>query len=250
MPLIKCPQCGNELQEDSKFCNKCGSRLQTEDIQTTEQPKEEPQIESKNNNNNLKSAKLKSILKNKKIFIPTLIVCCLVVITCIIYSIIKPPSAKAVFEKIKDYDVTDAISYLDKVYPDKGNTFGLFKEKNKKNKKIVLLMIIENIDNKFKKETGRSIEDYNAVKITKVEIKHKSYSSDYVDINVTVNNGSKTPINYIKINLYYKDENSNIVKSDWTNDNSVILPGASQVITNMTKSAGWNSVHAEIAEIR
>jgi integrase/recombinase XerD len=72
---------------------------------------------------------------------------------------------------------------------------------------------------------------------------------DYVNVNVTINNGGTTAINYIKINLYYKDSSGNIIRSEWTNDDSDIEPGASQVITKMTENDGWDSVHAEIAEI-
>jgi hypothetical protein len=110
-------------------------------------------------------------------------------------------------------------------------------------------MLEKNLEDEFKSETGRSISDYNAVKISKVEIEHLSYDSDYVNINVTVNNGGTTAINYIKINLYYKDSSGNIIRSEWTNDDSDIEPGASQVITKMTENDGWDSVHAEIAEI-
>ena len=30
MSTIKCPNCGNTLPEDSAFCNKCGSRIESE----------------------------------------------------------------------------------------------------------------------------------------------------------------------------------------------------------------------------
>ena len=30
MSTIKCPNCGNTLPEDSAFCNRCGSRIETE----------------------------------------------------------------------------------------------------------------------------------------------------------------------------------------------------------------------------
>jgi len=253
-----CSKCGSENSEGSIFCNKCGAKLQAEDMQTdiiieSKEPQAESQIDSKDNtveNKNLKFNKLKNIFKKKKVLIPTLIICCFLVIISIGYLAIKPPAPEKVFQKIKGYKTEDLIVYLDKVYPQNGGFLGLFKQKNREDKSKVLQSLIKNIDQEFESQTGRSISDYNAVKITNVDIANKSYSSDYVDINVTVNNGGTTPINYIKVNLYFKDENGNIVRSDWTNDDSNIQPGANQVLTKMTENDGWHNVSAEIAEIK
>ncbi|WP_053956810.1 hypothetical protein [Inediibacterium massiliense] len=174
----------------------------------------------------------------------------LVLIFIIGYAIVKPPVAEDVFQKIKNYENDDIMAYLDEVYPEDGGFLGLFTEKNIENKGKVLSLCIEKINQDFENEYGRSISDYENVKITNVDIVSKDYSSDYVDINVTVNNGGETSVSYIKINLYYKNENEEVVKSEWTNDNSDIKPGASQVLTKMTKREGWKSVSAEIAEIR
>jgi hypothetical protein len=238
-----CGRCGNELTNGSKFCNSCGTSIATENNQI------DIVVEDDRHQEESQMCKKDKILKNKKILIPILIICCLVVGVSITYSVIKPPSTDEVFNKIKNYNADDEISYLNKVYPKDGLIFGLFKESNQENKTKVLNMLEKNLEDEFKSETGRSISDYNAVKISKVEIEHLSYDSDYVNINVTVNNGGTTAINYIKINLYYKDSSGNIIRSEWTNDDSDIESGASQVITKMTENDGWDSVHAEIAEI-
>ena len=250
-----CPKCGAEIPEESEFCNKCGTRLQTEDNQTNiiiedEQP-EKLHIDKKDNivkNKKLKITKLKDILKNKRALIPILIICCLVVITTITYLVIKPPSTDKVFNKVKNYSADDASDYLNKVYPNNGGFLGIFKKQNKDNRVAVLTMMINQIDDNFKSTTGRSISDYQAVKITNVSI--GGYSGDYANINITINNGGTTPINYIKVNLFFKDKNGNIVRSDWTNDDSNIQPGANQILTKMTKRGDWYTVSAEIAEIR
>ncbi|MBY6971101.1 hypothetical protein [Clostridium botulinum] len=50
----------------------------------------------------------------------------------------------------------------------------------------------------------------------------------------------------ITLNIFYFDENKNIVSSDWTNDSSKILPNAQQKITKIAEMDGWKSVGAEI----
>lgn len=187
--------------------------------------------------------------KEKKI-IALIIVLLLVVTSSIGYIMIKPPSVQDVFEKVQSYEADDVNAYLENVYPEDGGFLGLFKEKNKNSKAEVLFLMIKELDKNFKSTYGRSIEDYSAVKITKVDISYGSYSSDYRDINITVTNEGTTSVNYMKINLYYKDTDGNIIKSEWTNDSSEIKPGASQVITKTTKQDGWHSVSTEIAEIR
>ena len=75
-----------------------------------------------------------------------------------------------------------------------------------------------------------------------------SSSSDYKNINITVQNNGTTNINYVKINLFFENSRGSIVKSEWTNDSSCIKPSATQVITKMVKSEGWDSVSSEIGE--
>ena len=230
-----CPNCKNEIVNESIFCSECGARLLM--------------VES-NSLKNPKFIKLKNILKKKRVFIPILVICSLLIIASITYVAIKPPSTKDVYNKIKDYKAEDISSYIKKVYPIDGGFLGLFKKENEKDRSLVLVMALNKLENEFKKATGKSISDYSAVKITSVKIDSKSYSSGYVDVNITVNNGGKTPVNYIKVNLYFKDKSGTIVKSEWTNDSSNIQPNASQTLTEMTKSNGWETVSAEIAEVR
>lgn len=245
MISLICIKCKTENPEGSIFCNKCGAKLT--DPNNNENINNTITEQKKNSFINKVIVNLKSI--NIKAKIISGIIISLIIILCIGYAIIKPPSPKQVFNKIKGYKADDEISYINKVYPTNGGFLGMFKKRNRQNKLIVLNLIISNVKTNFQNTYGISLDDYNAVEIKKVEINHKSYSSDYVDIVVTVYNGGSTPINYIKINFDYKDVNGNIIRSDWTNDNSEIKPGASQIITNMTKEDGWDSVHAEIAEI-
>ena len=39
MNTIKCPNCGHQLPEDSAFCNKCGSRINTSDYSSRREPR-------------------------------------------------------------------------------------------------------------------------------------------------------------------------------------------------------------------
>ena len=230
-----CPNCKNEIPNESIFCGECGARLL---------------VVENNSPKNPKFIKFKNILKKKRVFIPILVICGLLIVASITYAVIKPPSSVDVFNKIKDYEEKDVESYLDKVYPKSGGVFGLFAKQDKENKVAVMKMILMRLSDKFKSATGKSISDYSAVKITSVKIDSKSYSSGYVDVNITVNNGGKTPVRYVKVNLYYKNASGSIVKSEWTNDSSDIQPNASQTLTEMTKSDGWETVSAEIAEIK
>lgn len=232
-----CSKCGLENAEGSIFCNKCGTSITTE----------QKSVKKNNFVRNVISRIIK-ISTKKKIILGVLLLS--IIVAGVGYKILEPPSPQKVFEKVKDYKTEEALSYFDEVYPSNGGFLGLFKEKNNQNKQIVLSLSLNNIENQFQATFGRSISDYNAVKISHVEIKDKSYSSDYINIDVTVENAGTTPVNYIKINLYFKDDNGNIVKSDWTNDDSVIRPGASQVITKMMELDGWTQVSAEIAEVR
>lgn len=53
---------------------------------------------------------------------------------------------------------------------------------------------------------------------------------------------------HIELNIYFKDDNGNIIGSDWTNDNSIIKPNASQTISNMM-SKDIKNASVEVADI-
>ena len=86
----------------------------------------------------------------------------------------------------------------------------------------------------------------NPLKI--VSIDFSNYSSGYVDVNVKVLNQSGRDIEYVKLNLYYHDEEDNIFRSDWTNDSAIIKDGAMQIISKMTKN-DFKSVSVEVEKI-
>lgn len=86
--------------------------------------------------------------------------------------------------------------------------------------------------------------------IVKVEL-NRDYGSQYYDVDTTIKNVGSKNIRYIKLNIYYKDSSGNIVKSDWTNDNAIIKPGATQTISKMAKkSSEWDNVTVEVAEVK
>ena len=156
-----------------------------------------------------------------------------------------PASTKKVFEEYKEtYDV----AVFEKYYDGKG----LFGKLEKKRGLEVAEMAIDYLNNNMIAATGGSFEDLKNVKIEKVEISSLNYSyrSKYTDVNTTIKNNSDKNIQYIKINLYFKDGNGDIVKSEWTNDSSTIKPGASQTISKMTNKEGWEVVSAEIDEVK
>lgn len=58
---------------------------------------------------------------------------------------------------------------------------------------------------------------------------------NYADATVFVHNNSNKDIAYIEVDIFIKDKNGKIVKSDWTNDSSTIKSGASQQIDTILK---------------
>lgn len=91
----------------------------------------------------------------------------------------------------------------------------------------------------------KEIEEYvNTISIEKVAIK-KGYMRK---IQVLVKNNSNKDVNYVKINLYYKDSLGNIIYSDWTNDSSCIKPNSTQIIeTYVNEDINFSKIQAEVA---
>lgn len=56
---------------------------------------------------------------------------------------------------------------------------------------------------------------------------------DYYDYEVTVKNNSDETLSYIRVDIYLKDANQNIIYSDWTNWSGSLPPGASTVLDTM-----------------
>lgn len=62
-----------------------------------------------------------------------------------------------------------------------------------------------------------------------------SMHENYADVTIFVHNNSNNDIAYIEVDIFIKDKNGKIVKSDWTNDSSTIKSGASQQIDTILK---------------
>ena len=94
-------------------------------------------------------------------------------------------------------------------------------------------------------------ERVDSLKIIKTEIIHPKYSSNYENIEVTVQNNSKENISYVKIGLDFKDKSGNIIQSDWTNDDSIIKPNATQKLTKMvSKDIKYDTVQSEVLDFK
>lgn len=209
----------------------------------------------------------KGLSKRVKIILGAVIV---IVVTLIIgLFLLLPPSVNSVYEEAKKIQETnevdgteESIDYIMKEYNlnrESGEVESIFFKKMKKDRVVaVITKLTEDVLNGMNQslkdfETasgGISFEDYNKVAIESVKIKNKDYKSDYCDIEVTIKNDSSIDINYVKIDLYYKDANNNIINSEWTNDSSCIKSGAKQTLVKTTKIGGWETVKAEISELR
>lgn len=95
-----------------------------------------------------------------------------------------------------------------------------------------------------------SDDEMKNILIESVEVKPISYTNDYVNVVVTIKNNSQKNIRFIGINLYFYDSDNNIIFSDYTNDNSVIRPGANQILDKMIENNGWVIAEAEIDKAR
>lgn len=59
--------------------------------------------------------------------------------------------------------------------------------------------------------------------------------SNYGDVTIVVKNNGKKEVNYIRVDIVFYDENNQVIQSEWTNDNSTIMSGASQTLTKMVR---------------
>lgn len=139
----------------------------------------------------------------------------------------------------------EGLEWLEKEFDGKG----LFGKKETDRKKQVLNKAIEEINNSFVRATGGTVEDFNSVEIEEVWFESGGKYSNYNDLNTRIVNKSNKNITYIKLNIYFMDSSDNIVGSDWTNDDSIIKPNATQTISKMV-SKDVESASVEIADIR
>ena len=69
-------------------------------------------------------------------------------------------------------------------------------------------------------------------------------------VRVYVKNNSNKDIRYIKANLFEKDKNGKIIKSDYTNDDSIIKAGAKQEIdTYFAFKLSESTLEVELDEV-
>lgn len=257
---MKCNNCGYENKEGAKFCNQCGVKLYYDMVK--DDTSIVPEITKKEDNKVVEKtgyireikfdfiAKLYKLSVKKKIIIVTLAIIILI-------------GGSISWEKYKNYQYETGYNLS---YEDKKLNIGtqLLMEKYEKAKQLSnAYKVHENDMDKiiqiYKDNKGKvytlsdaeqilSKQEYaKACTIEKVNIKNKSYSSKYVDVEITVKNNTNQNINYVKVGLDFT-KSGQVVKSDWTNDNATIKPNATQKLTKMVDSSGWDQVQAEVTQ--
>ncbi len=213
--------------------------------------------------NNILNKKV-NLTKKTKIVIG--IVIGIILIGAITIYCILPPSVDSTFKKALEIQNTggteEAIPFIFETYginSENGIADDSLFPKLRKDRAITVMEkvtkeIISQLEgslNEFENIAGTSFENFSKIKIDNVEISKKNYSSEFVDLNITIKNDSDVDINYIKVNIYLLDNDGKTVKSDWTNDSACIKPGAQQIISKMLKNDGtWSKVQCEIVEVR
>lgn len=76
----------------------------------------------------------------------------------------------------------------------------------------------------------------NQIEIVEQNLGWEEYG--YRDYTVTLKNNSKETIRYIKVDIFLKDENKEIVHSDWTNWSGTLPPDASTTLDTTIKYSG------------
>lgn len=104
-----CPKCGNEINESSTFCIKCGTKLQ--EIQ------QDNSVNEINNNNNKSNLEIKKTGNNKKIIIIIIAVIILAVVGIVLFKILIPSKkeSKSVEEELNN-STSFFVENSDKMY--------------------------------------------------------------------------------------------------------------------------------------
>lgn len=151
-----------------------------------------------------------------------------------------PPSAEKILDKYTRLEKQKV--GLGSEYLSKFDGKGIFGKLEIKRLEEMTEIVSVNID--------RLQKEMNTVEVVSVDIQEGEYGG-YDNIVTTVKNNGTTTINYVELDLFYKDENKTIVKSEWTNDNAKLKPGATQKIEKMTKKDdSWKYVTVEVSDFK
>lgn len=176
----------------------------------------------------------------------------LVILVCVIFSIVISQYPMSLKKAYREYSIKSellgndiALDWLEEEFDGEG----LFGKKETVRKTQVLIKSLEEFNKDFASLTGGTVEDFQSVQIEEVWFENEGIYSNYKDINTKIINKSQKNITYIKLNIYFKDDNGNVVGSDWTNDDAIIKPNATQTISKMI-SKDVENASVEIADIR
>lgn len=134
-------------------------------------------------------------------------------------------------------------------YDDMTNTFEQAEHKKQKETKVNNNSTINSTTNSNNTNTTLdNPEDKISLSISPNKF---STHEKYANTTIYVQNNSNKDIAYIRVDIFIKDKNGKIVKSDWTNDSSTIKSGASQQIDTMLKDvySGY-TVEVKLKKVR
>ena len=235
MALIKCPECGKEISDKAPACIHCGYPLNAKpelgtavemaaperdtELEASHQKLEYPAGAQTDDTLREESPVPKKATTSRIVGGSIAIVAAVAVISLIIWFSTSP---QFLSDDEKDERIAD-------VYANEGYDAAVsmvYDYYGSSEDATLWIMALQDIEKGISREKLSDQIEIVSQNLT-------TRSRNYFDYEVTVRNNSDQEVSYIKVNIYLKDADENIIQSDWTNWSGSLPPDASTTLDTM-----------------
>ncbi len=254
---MKCKKCGCENNDNAKFCNECGEKLEVHIVNNVSKNNDDTTIiqeviEKEDNDISKKTGRIRELKFNViaivynlsiKKKIGAFILLIIILIGCSMswekYKNYKYETGYNLSYKEKEsnletqlmigeYDKAKQLSSAYKVHEnDIDKIIQKYKDKKSNNESKNKTLFLNDVENEIAKE-----EKQNACTVISQNI---NKNGNYYYGECEVKNNSKNTINYVRVEIYYYDKDYNEIDSDYTNSSTKISANATKKLEWMTK---------------